>query len=441
MMPLAAAVWLGSLAAVTGAQGEPGGIPANESLSVTGSLTYAWHGDPARGCAREGLCGVVGAVVFQPDGGSDAFSGGPGNLEMSGASTVRVRRGVGSGGFGDCVEQSSYADVTLDFPPYGAPIALTPLSSGRCAGPTAQDLARVALPSKLTGRRLRTVDLRGRVPFVAGPFSGELISTILMRPDTSESSSSSSGPASAVSRPPPIPRRLVEFVDLRYAVSSGPGMLDTTFAGTGSPFCDELDSCGVTGSLTASLMPYHETLRIAATRVIAHRVSARRAIADFRAGRVPLSEAVPRSDGLIRLRIGETLTRNGALACADAAVVGGSPSLGPYLTFDAASGGVLGAEVGVATYEPDGTDPGTLRTHCQGPSTSDGLATSQFQPPTLARGVVDPRQLLERQFLVSLAARGRRFHGLGYSGLLGGHLGLSLSLSNIRAGTERLAIP
>src|SRR5215475_4083105 len=65
--------------------------PQNESLSVTGSLTYVWHGDPARGCAREGLCDVQGSVIFQPDGSGDLFSGGPGvNVDLSGTSTVRV---------------------------------------------------------------------------------------------------------------------------------------------------------------------------------------------------------------------------------------------------------------------------------------------------------------------------------------------------------------
>jgi hypothetical protein len=440
-MPLAAAVWLGSLAAVTGAQGKTGGIPANESLSVTGSLTYAWHGDPARGCAREGLCGVVGAIVFKPDGSTDAFSIGQQiqNLDLSGATTVRVRRNsVGSEGSGDCVAVSSYADLSLDFTASGRPIEGGPLSSGRCAGPTSQDLGRVPLPWKVTGRRLRTIDARGRVPFVAGPFRGELISTILMRPDRSESSSSGGGP-SFIGHPPP--RRLVEFVDLRYTVSNGPGMLDTTFAGTTAPSCEELDSCGVRGSLTASLMPYHETLRIVAARVIKHRVGDRRAIADFRDGRLPLYEAVPLFDGRIRLRISETLTRNAAPGCSDSVVVGGRPIQGLYLTFDSPFRAAIAAELGVATDGPGGTTPGILRTHCPGPSILDAVAPTQLEPSSVARGLIEPRQLLEHQFSVLLAIRGRRFHGLGYSGAAGGHLGLTMSLSKVRAGTERLRFP
>jgi hypothetical protein len=427
MMPLAAAVWLGSLAAVTGAQGKTGLIPANESLTVTGSLTYAWHGDPARGCAREGLCGVVGAIVFRSDGSTEAFSEGQRveSLDLTGTSTVRVRRtGPGADGSGDCVELSSYSDVTLDFPPSGGlPVQGSPLSSGRCAGPTSQDLERVSVPWKVTGRRLPTIDARGRAPFVAGPFSGELISTILMRPDTSQSSSSGSGgPPTVVVRPPPTPHRLVEFVDLRYNVSNAPGTLLTTFAGTSSPFCDELDSCGVAGSLTASVAPYHGTLRMFAVRLIKHRLSAQRAIADFKAGKLTLLEWLLRPDGL-RLRLGEILSRNGAPDCNDALTVGSSPFQRPSLTLMQASRGAVVFELAPSALGPIGVDSGTLRTHCPGPASNDALGPFQFESPPLGQAVIDPGRMLERHIAVALAAAGKHFHGLGYSGSRAGSSG------------------
>src|SRR5205085_10986208 len=56
------------------------------------------------------------------------------------------------------------------------------LSAGRCAGPRTLDLAH-ALPrgrvkTAALKRRGRTVDLAARTRYVAGPFSGEVISTV-----------------------------------------------------------------------------------------------------------------------------------------------------------------------------------------------------------------------------------------------------------------------
>ena len=45
---------------------------ADESLSATGSITYTWQGDPARGCAQAGLCGVQGEMIVAPQGDTSA---------------------------------------------------------------------------------------------------------------------------------------------------------------------------------------------------------------------------------------------------------------------------------------------------------------------------------------------------------------------------------
>ena len=35
----------------------PSAARADQALSATGSLTYSWHGDPARGCAPRACVG------------------------------------------------------------------------------------------------------------------------------------------------------------------------------------------------------------------------------------------------------------------------------------------------------------------------------------------------------------------------------------------------
>jgi hypothetical protein len=46
----------------------PADALADESLTATGSITYTWQGDPARGCAAAGLCGVLGEVIVAARG-------------------------------------------------------------------------------------------------------------------------------------------------------------------------------------------------------------------------------------------------------------------------------------------------------------------------------------------------------------------------------------
>ena len=69
---------------------------SDRSVVIDGSLTYAWHGDPARGCATARVCGISGTTIITPgDGSGDVSLNGrrPGELDFSGgAATVRVQR-------------------------------------------------------------------------------------------------------------------------------------------------------------------------------------------------------------------------------------------------------------------------------------------------------------------------------------------------------------
>ena len=148
--------------------------PKNESLVASGSITYTWQGDPALGCAAVGVCGVKGAVIVQPQGQTSLSSFG-GMVDISLASsglTVRVLNGGG-----ECVDVlgAPFGPNNL-FVRRDADRRLVghvepPLSSGRCAGPVARELAGLPLPVRRTGGKLPSFDLRTSEAFVAGPFS------------------------------------------------------------------------------------------------------------------------------------------------------------------------------------------------------------------------------------------------------------------------------
>src|SRR5437660_6682664 len=64
-------------AAAAGKHGSSGGGGGEtsfaETLRTSGQVVYSWRGDPARGCAQVGVCGVHGSLVIQPEGRADAF--------------------------------------------------------------------------------------------------------------------------------------------------------------------------------------------------------------------------------------------------------------------------------------------------------------------------------------------------------------------------------
>src|SRR5262249_34086376 len=146
--------WLAGTLAVAALA--PLALPAHavaEEFSSSGSITYTWQGDPARGCAAEGVCGIKGALILEPEGTVGVTGIGPTQgpiqvpLEPSTA-TVRVSDGPGAG---ECVDTPSavYEGGSLLIGPGDGGGLVghieSSLSSGRCAGPLARDLAAVAI--------------------------------------------------------------------------------------------------------------------------------------------------------------------------------------------------------------------------------------------------------------------------------------------------------
>lgn len=419
----AAAALVGAVAAL-GLSAGPGG--SDESLQASGSIIYTWYGDPARRCAAVGVCGVRGALIIEAQGPADAQGEGR-QLIINlggGSSTVRVLTGTGQSA-AECVDTTPNGGGEAVFVARtaGGRLAATvqpPVSSGRCAGPLARDLAGLRLAVRRTGGRRPSFDLRGSQSFAAGPFSGSLVSTLVLRPSPAggggaSSSSSASGPGGPARR-----KVLIERVSLRYVVTSLPGSLEISFAGEPDPFCAGLDTCGTTGTLSLSPAPLRGTLTLTASRTVRRRVSARQAIADFRAGRLgnPFGFLATRGVGIT---VSETYDAADGSRCQDSSSRSQSAL---FVGGPRRSGGV---QVGLS--EP-GNSGSLLRTHCPGPSDMDVVGSQG----TFARGVISRADLLAARSAVYLSKPGS-FSGVGYVGSRSGAIGLSLALQRVHAGT------
>jgi hypothetical protein len=399
---------------------------ADESLAASGSITYTWQASPALGCAAVGLCGVQGALTMQSQRNTEATSLGRGALDLGvfGApATVRV-----SGPNGDCVDTpgAPFAGDLFASKVHGRLLAhlQPPPSSGRCAGPREQDLADLTLPVRRSGGKHPSYDLRTSRSFVAGPFTGRLVSTVVLRPAPANGSSSSSSSGSYPGKPSPTV--LIEQVTLRYRVSTLPGTLAMTFSGESDPFCSALASCGANGTLALSIGRWRRTIVVTAGRKVPRRVSARQAEADLLRGRltVEFGGFPPFASPFVATSTTETIQQADDTRCQaetasrQAQLFGGPPNP---------------AARSVHTLEltlNDPNDTGLLRTFCPGPNDTDVFG----QRSLVAVGSLAPGQLLNRHNVLSLSSPGS-FAGPGYVGTRSGSLPLALTLERVKAGT------
>jgi hypothetical protein len=412
-------------------------LPSSLTLSASGSLTVTWHGDVARGCAAAGLCGTDGEVILRPSTGSEGLgSSGPiSELSVALVGTVRVRRVDGQSTPAECVEPISEGfggGLQLVLARHWAATLQPAPTSGRCAGPLGADLAGLALPLGERGGRYPRFDLRGTRAFTAGPFSGQIVSSmdVLTAPATGQSSFSSTS-FSGSFPPGSVPRRRIlrEFVALRFRLSIAPSALREQFAGTPAPDCNVLDSCGTTGSLSLSLTHAQAPLMLVASRVVHARASRGRALTDYRDGRLGLSypATAPASAQVV-----ETLTRPDGSSCNDATTVSGLDLVATSLGANHGTGRVQ------VSLEDQSLPGDVLRTHCSGPAGADVTGEGGGgQGATLGRGSLAPAQLLSPMTDISLSDPGS-FAGLGYAGERGGAVKLRLTLVHVAAGTEVL---
>src|ERR1700760_1051191 len=78
----------------------------NESLAAIVSLTYTWTGDPARGCAAVGVCGIHGELILRPQTSGAIASpvGEPISVFLGQSGAARVVREQGGVVIGECVD-------------------------------------------------------------------------------------------------------------------------------------------------------------------------------------------------------------------------------------------------------------------------------------------------------------------------------------------------
>jgi hypothetical protein len=432
---------IAQLAALVGVLGLAGAAPAfaDEALIPSGELVYTWHGDPARGCATVGVCGVQGALTIRPDGDVDYTGNGGGGPQLyfgDAQTTVRVRR-TDPGSSGTCVDTNPtapgfFGTVSLTLGPHGA--VRTSLegqaSSGRCAGPLVEDLGRLALRGTRTSGKHPSFAFRQSAPFTAGPYSGTFSSDLRLVRDLSPDTgfSSTSGGSSSGGRPP---RRfaLFERVTLRYRMTLGASALTIPFQGENNPFCAALDACGVSGSLSLGLQPSGGTFALVAERRVTRRVPRRRSLADFRSGRLGILLALPAS--MQQVTLTESLQRAEGPSCRDSRSLGDVVQawLGSPFT-SSPSVGSHGPSLPIVLTAQSRGD--LLRTYCPGPSQGDVFNSNDV----LGRGSISRRQLLATHSTVDVSPRGS-FAVPGYTGSMTGSVPLSLTLLKITAATVR----
>lgn len=396
---------------------------ADQTLQATGSITYTWQGDPGHGCAAVGVCDVQGALVVDAQGNGDVQQLRHQSIInlYNGAATARVITGAGQSA-SECVDMASNEGAVSVFvrsSAAGLVGTITPsLSSGRCAGPLASDLAAVALSVRRSAGKHPSFDLRTDKTFAAGPFVGTLVSTVTMRPvPVSESSGSSSGRFS--SRPAPVRRKvLIEHVRLRYRVSGLSEPMSVSFAGENDPFCAVLGSCGVSGDVRLSAPDFSGTLTLEGSRQVSHRRDSAQVIADLKRSRIKLFGVL-----MSGVETSETLDWPDGSRCQDSVPNAAIMTVGAF---------PAGHGTSVTLGEPGGTED-LLRTHCPGPYYSDVFGTNGEVP--VARGTASAAQLLAPSTTLSLSNPGD-FSGPGYVGLRSGAIGFSLTLEGVRAGTS-----
>ena len=409
-----------------------------KSLTLTGSVTFTWTGDRARGCAANGLCGVNGELTLSvPSGSPESFSGsGLSYMQPDVTGVVRVRR-ASRGSVTECVEPIDQfpppLTISLSRDDRSTLIQST-WSSGRCAGPLAGRIPSLRLPVRRSGGRHPSFDLSGDEAISAGPYAATVISTLRLStspPSTlgGYSSSSSGGFSGRFFPPPPVRRVRVEYVRLRYRLAVPPSALDVSFRGASDPSCEMLDSCGAAGALTLSLAPMHADVTLTASRVVNRHISANQALSDFRRGRLAFFIGAGEA---MSGNLAETLHWGPNAACSDSRRASGLVlfvGAFPYPFFKRPT-------VPVALQDEGGSASDVFRTYCPGPSSADIFGAQPFGPaPTLAQGSLGRRQLLARQTSMVLSPAGS-FSGLGYSGTRSGVLKLELTLTGVSAGTR-----
>ncbi len=398
------------------------------SLRISGSLVATWHGDPARGCAAAGVCTVSGSTTYRP-GFRGRLEVSPNTVGFGGAESaqppvVRARDG-GSPASTACADilEPSFSPLSFDF--LGDELQVTleelELSAGRCAGPRSFDLGHALPHGSVKTRRLRraarVLDLSVRTLFVAGPFSGEVTSTVKVSLGRAQPVRHAFSPEILRIRAGRREQKRYWVLEVRYRVAGASGSLVTDFRGVPDPACRALGACGSSGTSSYTLRGVSGRIDMIAGRRLRRgqkRPSVAAALRALRRG----SLAVYADSRLwhARATVTERVTAPG-VSCSDSLFT--EPPV-----MDSRS---TRKDVVLLLRAGDlGSVADSLRTRCPGPSQSDVLKRG-----SLAHGSIAREALGSETLPVTLGST-RAFSRSGYVGSRHGQLQLQLGLVRSR---------
>jgi hypothetical protein len=393
-------------------------------VRVSGSIVATWHGDAARGCAPAGVCNTRGSATYRPgfDGrltvehDSISFAG----PETAEPPIVRVRDGTATAPVA-CADvlESIFSPLSFAYLGDELQVSLTALdlSAGRCAGPRTLDLAHALPRGKIKTRGLRragrTVELSARTRFVAGPFTGEVISTVRVTFGRARVARGDFSPD--VLR---LPRssgseRRYWVLDLQYRIAGVSGAIVTDFRGIPDPSCQALGACAANGTSSYILKGVSGRIDVLAgsrLRGGRHRPSVGTALRRLHRG--GLSVYAQSRLWRARATVSQSVTSPSG-TCSDSLFT--EPPV--VDSRDSQRGLVL-----LLRSDELGSLADTVRTRCPGPSQSDVLGAG-----SLAHGSI-PFAALGAPALEVTAASTRAFAGNGYAGSRRGQLRLELQL-------------
>jgi hypothetical protein len=235
-------------------------------LRVQGQIAVSFHGDPATGCAVDGLCPYSGTIVVRPRLGDlliDTYrlhgrighfaavslqSGG--SQPLTGA---RVERSIAGGAGGVCADAEPGTFGELAAATHGGSLSVGLFARGgqmlstRCAGPLDGDLAgagpSVTIPLKRAAAGRMILDLSGTGTFASHGFAGTVSSTLVVRLGKPQSMRSGSFP-------PGIRTQEMRIVTEHLSLVGLSGQLSASVQGSSDPaICQLLDSCGLAGTV------------------------------------------------------------------------------------------------------------------------------------------------------------------------------------------------
>ncbi|HEX3979432.1 MAG TPA: hypothetical protein VHW96_24380 [Solirubrobacteraceae bacterium] len=322
----------------------PVGKVTSIPVRITGLLSVQFHGDPAAGCARWGLCGYSGTVSWQPPPAASlqivrtlgrhphveillfpTLSGGP---QVDGGTTTASVAPAGtpaSGPASRCVDATPAGQGALFAVRHGhVTVSLARESAGllvtRCAGPRDADvlpyLPSPTVPVATLERGDTEISLAVSHPLDAHGFAGSITSTIVLhlgrpgRPRTEKNTAS---------RGETKPGR---EIDVTYRATLD-GSVVEEIRGAADPLeCGPVGACGLTG--TTTLAPHVESAR--ATLIVDARTTTPRQEMLAAAGLGPGSPGGVTGTGVVSWRGGGSVLADlsqGSERCRDTAPFGG----------------------------------------------------------------------------------------------------------------------